>query len=294
MCYNFRVMGRNVSRAGLALVMGLVLIRVSDAQSSPRPTFEVASVKPNPNCRPSPNAGPLPGRLELPCITTRMLIQAAYGGFSGEKLNARYLDAVGGPGWLDTEWYQVSAKAQGKPTAAQMMGPMLQALLEDRFQLKVRIESRQSPVYALTVSKAGKLPPVKEGSCVLIDLNNIPAPNPSVPAQKYCGNPSMRMSAGGLLVVDVPGVTMEEFAGRLLTTYVGRPIIDRPVIDKTELTGRFDIHLEFAREATSSATSEDGPSIFVALQERLGLKLSSDKSAIDVIVVDSVSKPTAN
>jgi uncharacterized protein (TIGR03435 family) len=272
----------------------LVLIPAGDAQSSPRPTFEVASVKPNPNCRPSPNAGPLPGRLELPCITARMLIQAAYGGFTGEKLNARYLDAVGGPGWLDTEWYQVSAKAQGKPSVAQMMGPMLQALLEDRFQLKAHMESRQSPVYALTVARTGKLVPTKEGTCVAMDLNNMPAPDPSLPAPKYCGGPSMKVSAGGLLVLDVPGVAMEEFAGRLLATYVGRPIIDRPVVDRTGLTGRFDIHLEFAREATLSATSDDKPSIFVALTQQLGLKLSSDKAPIDVIVVESVAKPTAN
>jgi len=285
--------------AGLALMTGVLFIRASDAQSSPRPTFEVASVKPNPDCRPSPNAGPLQGRLELPCITPRMLIQAAYGGFTGEKLNARYLDVVGGPGWLDTEWYQVAAKAQGKPSAAQMMGPMLQVLLEDRFQLKVHIESRQSPVYALALAKAGKLSPAKEGNCVPIDLNNMPVPDPSVPEPKYCGGPSMKMSAGGLLIAEVPGVTMEEFAGRMLAAYVGRP-----VIDKTGLTGRFDIHLEFARETSRqvngpagtdvSVTSDDKPSIFVALQQQLGLKLSSDKAPIDLIVIDSVAKPTAN
>src|ERR1035441_369909 len=159
-------MTRDVFCVGLALTAGFLLVRAGDAQSSPRPTFEVASVKPNPNCRPSPNVGPLPGRLEFACITLRELIKAAYGGFTGEKLNARFLDAVGGPAWLDTEWYQIAAKAEGKPSAAQMMGPMLQVLLEDRFQLKVHIESRQSPVFALTLAKGGKLSPAKEGSCV--------------------------------------------------------------------------------------------------------------------------------
>ena len=235
-----------------------------------------------------------------------MLIQAAYGGFTGEKLNARYLDAIGGPSWLDTDWYQISAKAQGKPSAAQMMGPMLQVLLEDRFQLKVHIESKQSSVYALTVVRAGKLPRTKEGSCEVIDLDNMPVPNPSVPQPKYCGGPSMKMSPGGLLIVDIPGVTMEEFAGRMLGTYLGRPVIDRPVIDKSGLTGRFDVHLEFARDtsaagqmsgsagSSTSAISDDKPSIFAALQQQLGLKLSSDKAPVDTIVVDSVSKPTAN
>ena len=235
-----------------------------------------------------------------------MLIQAAYGGFTGEKLDARYLDVVGGPSWLDSDWYQISAKAQGKPSAAQMMGPMLQVLLEDRFQLKVHIESRQSNIFALTVVKPGRLPRTKEGSCEVIDFDKMPAPNPSVPEPKYCGGPSMKMSPGGLLIVEVPGVTMEEFAGRMLATYLGRPIIDRPVIDKTGLTGRFDVHLEFSREASAagsmsgsagsgtSTISDDKPSIFVALQEQLGLKLSSDKAPVNVIVVDSVSKASAN
>src|SRR5688572_9857528 len=108
-------MAHRFSCAGLALMTGVLLIRVGDAQSSSRPSFEAASVKLNPNCRQSPNTGPLPGRLEFTCITPRMLTQAAYGGFTGEKLNARYLDAIGGPGWLDTDWYQISAKLMVSP-----------------------------------------------------------------------------------------------------------------------------------------------------------------------------------
>jgi uncharacterized protein (TIGR03435 family) len=247
----YTAMRRSLSCAGMALITSALFMPAGDAQPSPRPTFEVASVKAHPNCRSSPNAGPLPGRLELPCITGRMLIRAAYGGFTGEQLNARYLEALGGPAWLDTDWYQVSAKAQGRPSAAQMMGPMLQVLLEDRFQLKVHIESRQSPVYALTVSKAGKLPPTVDGTCTQIDLNNPPAPNPSTPEPKYCGAPSMKMSPSRLLIVDLPGVRMDEFAGRMLAAYIGPPLIDRPVIDKTGLKGQFDIHLEFARDPRS-------------------------------------------
>jgi uncharacterized protein (TIGR03435 family) len=235
-----------------------------------------------------------------------MLIQAAYGGFTGEKLNARYLDAIGGPGWLDTDWYRISAKAHGKPSVAQMMGPMLQVLLEERFQLKVHIDSKPSSVFALTVSKAGKLRQTKEGSCKSIDLANVPPPNPSAPPPTYCGEPSMYMSPRGLLVLDVPGVTMEEFAGRMLATYLGRPLIDRPIIDKTGLKGRFDIRLEFARDRSSAdppsgsaGSGPDGipderPSIFAALQQQLGLKLSSDKASIPTIVVDSVARPTGN
>jgi uncharacterized protein (TIGR03435 family) len=299
-------MAHRFSGAGLALMTGVLLIRAGNAQPMARPSFEAASIKLSPNCRPSPNAGPLLGRLEFACITPRMLIQAAYGGFTGEKLNARYLDAIGGPGWLDTDWYQISAKAQGKPSVAQMMGPMLQVLLEERFQLKVHIDSKPSIVFALTVSKAGRLRQTKEGSCKAIDLANMPAPDPSAPPPRYCGEPSMYMSPRGLLVLDVPGVTMEEFAGRMLGTYLGRPLIDRPIVDKTGLTGRFDVKLEFARDRSTAnqpsglagsgpeGIPDEKPSIFGALQQQLGLKLSSDKASIPTIVIDAVSRPTGN
>ena len=96
---------------------------------------------------------------------------------------------------------------------------------------------------------------------------------------------------------------MEEFAGRMLAMYVSQP-----VIDKTGLTGHFDIHLEFARDTTSAAgqatgptgndlsaaSSDSKPSIFMALQQQLGLKLSSEKAPIEVIVVDSAAKPSPN
>lgn len=264
----------------------LVLVSTVYAQPSPRPAFEAASIKPNPNCRQVPNAGPSAGRLDLPCITPRMLIRAAYGGFSGGKLNTRFLDVVGGPGWLDSEWYAVTAKSEGKASAAQMMGPLLQALLEERFQVKVHIEVRESPVYVLTVAKDGKLAAAKEGSCVPIDPNHMPQPDASQPMPKFCGNASVKRGAGGF-VAEIPGITMEELAGRMLPGYVGRP-----VVDQTGLAGRFDVHLEFAlpgREVTDGA-----PSIFVAMQEQLGLKLSAGKAAMDVIVVDSAAKPTAD
>lgn len=293
-------MSRRLLSAGLALGASVLLIRAADAQSSPRPTFEVASVKPNPNCRQVPNAGPSHGRLDLPCITLRMLIRAAYGGFIGERLRARPLEAVGGPGWLDTEWFAVVAKAEGDPSTAEMMGPMLQVLLEERFQLKVRMESKETPVYGLTVVKPGKLSPMKQGSCVPIDWSNLPKSDSSASPRKYCGAATMKM-AHGLSVLDVPGVTMEELTGWVLGSF-----IDRPMVDRTGITGRFDVHLEFAREFPRAAqlngmpapdlanAPPDGASIFTALQEQLGLKLAPEKARIDVIVVDSAAKPSEN
>ncbi len=109
---------------------------------------------------------------------------------------------------------------------------------------------------------------------------------------------------GAIRITDWYGVTMEEFAYRMISRYV-----DRPVIDKTGLTGPFDLHLEFVPDRALSAgpirlngvVSPDlspadaaGPSIFTALQEQLGLRLSPDKSPLDVIVVDHAEKPSPN
>jgi bla regulator protein BlaR1 len=273
------------------------------AQPAARPSFEVASIKPSPaNCSPGPasNAGPSPGRLELPCATVRSLIRVAYGALKGEQFAARPMQVLGGPAWLDSDRYSISAKAEGRPSAAVMMGPMLQSLLEDRFQLKVHVEAKESPVYALTVAKATpKLTPAKEGACVPLDLNNrdqwgIGGPTP-------CGFPRMS-GRDGLTTLEVSGTTMEEFAGRL-------PIFPdpRPVVDRTGLTGRYDIRLSFVRELPGGViqlngvnqpapppADSAGPSIFTALQEQLGLKLSPDKAPVDVLVIDSVQKPLEN
>jgi uncharacterized protein (TIGR03435 family) len=271
------------------------------AQPAQRPSFEVASIKPSPaNCSPGRSSGATPGRIEMSCVTVRNLIRGAYGGLAGDQLAARMMDVAGGPAWLDTDHFDISAKADGPARAAEMIGPMLQALLEERFQLKMHLEPRETSVYALTVAKGGpKLTPAKEGSCVPLDLNN---PELWRTARVTpCGLPRMA-SKSGMTTLDAPGTTMEELAGRVLPSTT-----NRPVVDKTGLTGRYDVHLEFSREMPPGRVTLDGvpqpaqptgeaagPSIFTALQDQLGLKLSSDKAPINVIVVDSVQKPAAN
>lgn len=271
------------------------------AQTPARPTFEVASVKPSPaDCAgPGRGLGPSPGRLELPCMTVRNLIRAAYGSLKGGQIAPRPMQVLGGPAWLDTDRYSISAKAEGQPSAIVMMGPMLQTLLEDRFQLKIHVEPKETPVYALTVSKTPKLTPTKEGSCVPVDLNNREHWNAT--GFMPCGFPKMSPK-DGMTAFEVNGITMEEFAGRL-------PIFPDPrhVVDRTGLTGRYDIRFSFVREFPGGTiqlngvnqpapppSDSAGPSIFTALQEQLGLKLSADKAPVDVLVIDSVQKPVEN
>lgn len=278
------------------------------AQSTaPRQSFDAASIKPAKACS-GGGVRPVPGTLSLPCITVRALIRAAYGTMNGPSaLNTRRVDILGGGDWLDTDQYEIVAKAASGTPAAQMAGPMLQILLEDRFRLKLHTELRDVPVYSLSVGKTGpKLQATKEGSCVPIDLNSLPqrsaAPAATEAGRRYCGSSSMK-GDGKYIIADWYGVDMNTFAGRILANYV-----DRPVVDKTGLSGLFDIHLQFARESVGGPTILNGEpssetvaspdssavSIFTALQQQLGMKLSSDKGPIPVIVIDHIERPSDN
>jgi len=275
----------------------LAFAGILSAQPPQRPAFEVATVKLSPNCTGSGGPNPSAGRIDIKCSSLRDLIRGAYGIFAGDKIASRMLEVVGGPSWLDSDRFDVSAKAEGAAGLQKMIGAMLQTLLEERFQLKVHVEPRDTPVYSLTVAKGTpKLTPTKEGSCVPLDLNNLPKPGD--PPQPLCGIPRMSFK-NGAVSGDILGTTMEELAGRFLASQVGRP-----VIDKTGLTGRFDIHLEFVREMPAGMmlngnsmppppNDSGAPSIFTAVAQ-LGLKLSADKAPIDVIVVDSAQKPSEN
>src|SRR5512146_1717058 len=120
------------------------------AQPTTPATFEVVTVKPNPNCT-SPSGGPSPGHLQITCVPLRNLIRTAYALLAGQDLSLPTPGITGGPAWLDSDRWDITATAKGNPSMARMMGPMLQTVLEDRFQLKLHKESRESLVYALIV-----------------------------------------------------------------------------------------------------------------------------------------------
>ncbi len=253
---------------------------------------------------------PSPGRLSLGCdflvddVTFLGLIRRAYLHFAeGRPHNHLEVDAVavtGGPNWVRSQGYKIEAVAEGHPSVAMMAGPMLQRLLEDRFKLKIHKETRESPVYALTLGKdTSKLKPFQDGSCVSVPdvpFNERPAPPPG---QRYCVS---NVSAGIKPSVDADGATLEQLA-RLLNL-----LVDRHVIDETGVSGRFDIHLTFARDqalaklpplspspSAPGVASEPGdPTIFTAVQEQLGLKLVPAKRLVEILVIDSVERPSEN
>ncbi|MGA2072611.1 MAG: M56 family metallopeptidase [Terriglobia bacterium] len=301
------------------LVLGLkvaprVWAQNSQSGSAYRPAFEVASIKPDPGCqKKQPQGGtftPSPDRIEIPCVNLKRLIMIAYGTFAdGVMIDPQELHVEGGPSWMQSEDYSVSAKADAPPAHPQMMlGPMLRALLEERFRLKTHREPREMPVYAMTVAKGGlKLQPLAEVACTPMDLLN---PAPAKPGDLPCGVPLIRPTGTGDMRLDILGSTMTQFAQGLSR------LAGRTVTDKTGIEGQFNFHLEFtpdpgmltlgppgmrppnggsaANPSSPQSPTGSGPDLFVGLREQIGLKLSSEKAPVSVLIIDHVEKPTAN
>jgi uncharacterized protein (TIGR03435 family) len=224
------------------------------------------------------------------------LIREAYTVFAdGREANPSGFSVPisGGPTWINSDGYRISATVEGTPSRVVMRGPMLQALLEDRFKLKIRRETREVPVYALTVAKSGfKLQPVKEGACFLRDYTKDGVEGVSdATGRRLC-----------TVMVTPRGISGQMDLDRLSKTLGAG--LDRPVIDRTGITGMFEIRLEFVRDQTTAgflpavplppSDNADAASIFVAIQEQLGLKLESVKGSGQFLVVDSVEKPSEN
>jgi len=256
----------------------------TSAPGQARPGFEVASVRLNTSGSDKAYLQATPGRLEITNVALRRLILSAYGG--------QDYQISGDPPWASSDHYDIQARSEGNAPVQQMEGPMLQVLLEDRFRLKVHHEIRQLPVYELTVAKSGlKMEHSKEGSCVPYSVDSPPPPvAPGAPHPVFCGFPKLGID-GLNRTLDGVGVSMEVLAGDLSRSYASA--LNRTVLDKTGLTGTFDLHLKWAIEA-SAPDSGDTTSIFTALQEQLGLKLESAKGPVEVLVLDHVEKPSEN
>jgi len=208
------------------------------------------------------------------------------------------LDLTNAPAWVSSEHYDILAKS-AKPTSVRGLMTMLGPLLEDRFRLKWHREKKQLPVYYLTVAKAGvKLTPTKSGTCVPFDHNSPPLPPiPGNPTScDYILFPGTPDGLG--MGIEGTGVPMSSLASRLSS------LLGRPVVDTTDFTGIFDIHLKFARDSSlafggrpdepgQSADPSGLPNIFTAIRS-LGLNITAGKGPVDVFVIDSVQRPTEN
>jgi uncharacterized protein (TIGR03435 family) len=287
------------------VVFGLVNAPQIHAQSTPPknaplPSFEVASIKRNPSVWNEPthhrmDVHPeLGGRLTAHNAPLMLLIQRAYA--------VQAFQVVGGPAWINTDGYDVEAKPEGN-TDRKEMWLMLQTLLADRFKLTLHRETRRLPVYDLKAAKRGpKLPAPKAVGCVSRPPDAPPTPSPQ--GQADCGYVAGPMGPSGLLQLEGSKVHMADLISKLAL------VLGRPVLDKTEFTGEFDLNLSFtADEATMGLpgfggpgdpggsplpTDPNVPNIFAALEEQLGLKLVSAKGPVEVLVIDHVERPSEN
>ena len=284
------------------ILIGVMTAPVIRAQSPPAntPRFEVASIRPCEEADNGPSPKSSPGRLVEDCHELLNLIGNAYTTFADGhlNLNSKRAPITGGPSWLRSAAYNINATAEGNPSVTMMLGPMMQRLLEDRFRLKIHRETREGSVYFLTVARGGpKLHAFKEGSCTPWAV----PPPPLEPGTRYCVITVSLLSSS----VEALGATLDEFSKTLGT------VVDRPVIDKTGTTGRFDIRFKFSREGTTLAgvrligplpasdprpasDRTDPPSIFVALQEELGLRLEAGRGPVETLVIDHIEKPSEN
>jgi uncharacterized protein (TIGR03435 family) len=253
------------------------------AQDAPRPSFQVASVKPNTDNPPNRMQRPLPGgRWSAKNATLAMMIVTAY--------NVQRYQLTVGPPWLESDGFDIEATAGPDGKAPQLL-LMLQSLLADRFKLAMHREMRELPVYHLVAAKGSFSPPPPDPGCA--------QPDPTAPPARGgipCGNLRIGMSGS----VDGSKVPMQQLVATLAA------IAGRPVIDQTGFAGNFDVHLKFAPDQSTQGLPGGAlatpppdpdptkPTIFDALQEQLGLKLTSSKGPVEVLVIDHVEKPTAN
>ncbi len=236
-----------------------------------KPGFEVATIKPAPPDEPGKLFGFNGSRVRTINTTLLDLITFAYG--------VQQKQVLGGPEWMSTIKWDVDGQPDipGAPNRDQLRG-MFQKLLAERFQLTFHRDKKELSAYLLTVSKTGSKMKVNTG-----DPKGLPA-----------------LFFRGLGVLTVTNATMEDFAGLMQTA-----VLDRPVVDQTALTGKYDFLLKWTPDESqfggmgikvppSSEAADAPPPLLTALPEQTGLKLDSGKAQVAVLVLDKVEKPSDN
>jgi uncharacterized protein (TIGR03435 family) len=310
----------------LAVPIAILWIGSPAPAQSARQKFDVASIHPCsrgtiPPLREGGGLGimgPSPNRVAKTCVTVLTLIQDAYVIFadgqnrSGSSIQMPPIEKA--PAWISSDLYTVEATAESAPGQPMMLGPMMQSLLEDRFRLKLHRETRSGPAYELTVAKGGPKLKLNDGSC------SVDVPASAVPRDPATGRPVAGFSSGRISPPKQAGVpcrfrlnlnngpnmlfvasamTLDAFCSHLAR------VTRRTVIDRTGLSGQFDLRLEYlpdqatpgsaaADHPDASAEIQPGASLFTALEQQLGLKLVPVKGTRQAIVIDHIEKPSGN
>ncbi len=262
--------------------MILVSILAMSLAQTPAPTarleFEAASIKPNRSgMRGWSMPPPSHGSVNFKNVTLKLLVIEAY--------QIQEFQLAGGPSWLDSEKYDITAKSSG--ASRSQVNQMLQALLADRFGLAVHRETKDLPFYAITIAKNGPkhgptMHPAEAGDC----------PDQSTPDHP----------CGGFNVRNRSHLHGERVSLRQLAEVLSF-ILNRTVLDQTGLKGNFDMQLDWtpddgqfrgAERPDAAPVDASGPTVYTALQEQAGLKLESRRGPVEILVIDRAEKATEN
>ena len=247
----------------------IVISTVAGAAWQAAPSFDVTSVKPNTSGAVEQSGERGKGSLTMTNMRLRAVITTAYG-IRPERI-------VGLPAWTDQERFDIAARAPaGTPDSELPL--MLRTLLAERFRLVIRPEMREQPVYALVVARAGTLGP-----------NLKPSTECGTAGRPGCGAITGSDGKRAYIIVGARGID--------LLVRVLQGLTDRPVIDRTGLTGTYDFEVRFsaasaALSAADPANLPDLPSIFSAVQEQLGLRLEPATGPVEFLVVERIERPS--
>jgi uncharacterized protein (TIGR03435 family) len=270
--------------AGAVLAIVIAATPVLRGQAS----FDAASVKPNRSGFPGGNTEFRPGQFIARNQTLRVLIVEAYG--------LEDFRVIGGPDWVASERFDVEARATSPVTRTQAM-PMLQALLADRFALRVRVEPRERPVYAMVLNRPATLGPRLRAAdpAACVDRGAQP---PRVPAGERPSCGILPMTTGRL---SGHSVRLDQLATQVA------PLLRRVVQDHTGMNGLFDVDLEWEigeeqRAALARLLPDrppppldpDKPELIGAMREQLGVRLEPRTAPVPVLVIDAAERPSEN
>ena len=266
----------------LTLAAGLWIVSAYAQAPAREAAFEVAAIKRSAPRQPRllPGAGTVvrtqPGGRWMAQNSTLALILMMTYGLQPQQL-------IGGPDWVRTERFDITAKAAIN-VSEQMISAMVKRLLADRFKLRLRKDERRSRVYALERVRSDRLGP---GLRPRLDCADETAPKTTNGSAPPCGRVVMNSVDGvtQLRVYGQPVINVLSLAGV-------RGSMDAPLVDRTGLTGMFDVALDYVPFSQPEGKAVNGVTAIVAIQDQLGLKLTRQQAAIDVMVIEQVEMPT--
>lgn len=279
--------------AAALAIPGLML-----AQEAAKPEFEVASIKPDHSADMRAGIAMEPGgRFVATNIPVKMLITMAY------QLKENQISGL--PGWADSDRFDIAAKPEkGAGIKPEDIRLMIQGLLADRFQMTFHKDTKEMPIYALVVGKNGAKMAASKGNADF-GGDDVRARGGRPPLQEGGVKGGGRGQGIRMMRGEING---QNVTTAMLADMLSR-ITGRSVIDKTGLAGSYDFTLKYTPEGAAPMlkpgggadgadapppAESDRPSIFVAVQEQLGLKLESQRGPVDLYVIDKIEKPSEN